>query len=150
MDSFILLGTCLELLGANQAIDTYAVPIICDGDPQCGTTSVLGGPTEYAEGQCYLTLEAMVDSRFDWIWCQPVAVVGDNGPVHVSTPCVEDATAAGDAPYGIRVYWAGRACPEWLRELDFCDVVNVCTAQDKLNGDCTCTAAEQAANECTP
>ncbi len=152
MPAFVLLASCLELLGANLAIDTYALPIICAGDPSCGTYTMIGGPVEYAPGECYLPLP-MADPYYDFMWCHGVTIAGANGPVEVSTPCLEDpnVVAAANAPYLARVYWAEKACPAgWIRDEGWCTVANVCTAQDKLNGDCTCTAAEQANDECTP
>ncbi len=163
--SHLLVGSCVELLGVNLAIDTYGVSVVCASpglvcnggvcvpDPSlpCGTTTMWGGPIQYAPDQCYLPLP-FNDSYYDFLWCQSVAINIGNGPIGVETPCQSDPDiiAGSDAPYGVRVNWAEIACPIEFREWNFCAVENVCTAQDKLNGDCTCTADEQANNECTP
>lgn len=159
--TIIYLGTCLQLLGASLALDTYAgMPWAPDGypanycdDPNAPCTrSLIGGPIQYGdETECYLP------TRFDdpWYaayWCHPVTISGENGPVNVATACATDPEAiyAYEAPYRLRVYWADWNCPDWMREFGWCELENVCTPADKLAGDCACTAAEQANNECTP
>jgi hypothetical protein len=163
MITHILLGSCIELLGTNLAIDAFGVPRVCagyTGTGTCGTTAMIGGPVEYAAGHCYLPLPlddayySALGPNEESLWCQAVSVENDNGPVTAHTPCgtdpgIVDVDDTLEIPYGIRAYWAEQLCPPFFRPW-LCEVENVCTAQDKLNGDCTCTAAEQANSECTP
>lgn len=147
MPSHVLLGLCLFLLGSEQAINQHAdLPFYANGvDCSLGcTTSMVGGPVEYAPGQCYLPLY-MDQTQFDFLWCQDVIVTGDNGPVTVQTPCDTDpnVVTAASAPYAIRAYWADVACPDWAIEWGWCTLENVCTAADKLAGDCTCTPEDE-------
>lgn len=149
--SHVLLRACLELVGVNVAIDTYAdVPWKPDGQPwwDCDnggcTETMMGGPVEYAPGQCFLPV-SMADPYYDFLWCQDVAIVLDNGPVHVATPCTGDAGLLSNAetPYALRLYWAEKECPPIFAQLGFCTVDNVCTPADVIAEDCTCTAAEE-------
>lgn len=151
---YIVIASCLELLAAEMTINSYAGLPFYNNSVDCSagcTTTTTGGPVEYEPGSCFLPVH-MDDPYYDSLWCQPITVEGDNGPVNVSTPCNTDPNvfAAPDAPYGVRVFWANQACWPYAALMGWCEVENVCTAADKLNGDCTCTAAEQANNECTP
>ncbi len=147
MPAFILIGTCLALLGSEQAINAYAgLPYYANGvDCSLGcTTSMVGGPVEYDDGQCYLPL-LMEQPQYDFLWCQEVEIIGDNGAVNVSTPCNTDpnVVAPADAPYAIRVYLASVSCPDWAVEFGWCTQENVCTAADKLAGACSCTPEDE-------
>lgn len=157
MPDHILLGTCLYLLGANLAIDTYGgLPFYNNGyDCSAGCSlSHMGGPIEYATGQCYLPVlydDPYYATYLD-LWCHDVIISSTNGPVTVKTPCASDPNlvTSEDAPYAIRVYWAQWNCPPAFQARGMCTVENVCTAADKLHGDCTCTVDEQDAGSCTP
>ncbi len=148
-----LVGSCVYLLGVSMALDAVGVPYICGEDASCGTTSMMGGPVQYGgEEECYLRLSTG-DPYFDgWLWCQPAEVVVNNGPVHVTTTCEDDPSllTREETPYALRLWWARLECPVNDEIWDLCDLENVCTAADVINGDCTCTAADEAAELCTP
>lgn len=140
--SHVLFRACLELVGVNLAIDTYAdVPWKPDGQPwwDCDnggcTTTMMGGPVEWAPGQCYLPL-SMEDEYFDFLWCQDVTIVSDNGPIQARTPCTGDEglVATAETPYALRAYWARQACTPFMEQLGWCVLENVCTPADVTNG----------------
>lgn len=146
--SHVLIAACLQLIGTNLAIDTYAqVPWKPTGQPwwDCEnggcTETMMGGPVEWAPGQCYLPLD-MEDPYFDFLWCHPVTIADENGPVNTTTPCAGDPglTTNAGAPYALREYWAEQACPPSLAQMGFCTVANVCTPADETAGFCTVPA----------
>lgn len=146
--SHIVIGTCLQLIGVNLAIDAYGgLPFYNNGvDCSSGCTlSHMGGPIQVGE-VCFLPV-LMSDpyySEYLDLWCQDTSIPGANGPVAVRTPCLggTDVVLPADAPYDVRVAMSWSECPQWMRDIEFCSG-NVCTAADKLAELCTCTAAEE-------
>lgn len=95
---FIILGTCLELLGWSRAMNVFAELPWCpydhpygyDGDYQGCTTSMLGDGYQLPSDpeKCWLPAP-VTDPYYDFLWCRSVSVDG----VVVTTPCTGDFTA---------------------------------------------------------
>lgn len=115
---FIIIGSCLELLGWTTAIDVHAGLPWCDPNfPTACTTTILGLPEALPESpdQCWLPAP-IADSWFDPYWCQTVAV----GNLQIETPCGADFVAKENAPCEYRAYWRSLECPEMFQEMGIC------------------------------
>jgi hypothetical protein len=107
----VIIGTCLELLGTQVAMDTYAGMPWCDSSG-CHTTSLVGAPVEMdttEPGMCWLPAP-VADPFFDFVWCQTVEI----GEATYNTPCGADFVAYEDAPCSYKVWQAKNECwPAW-------------------------------------